>query len=216
MSEVNILITPDVESILLEVQENTKGYDVYLGGGYLRDQFCELSYKDIDIFLVPNGEEKQLVPYTPKGYGINYTKSCEDSNDMKRRGVGALIGFYKRTALYDLVAINHEVQYIIYDKPMTQEDLCEDMDMTINQVMWKPINLIGGVSTCMCTEEFLEDHEYGELRFTHHYDEIRMYYRLERMKEKFPSYDVYEEVELSHEQQVELHEKGDKEYEPSA
>lgn len=151
MKTVEINIQKYVEDLLNEVSENVKGYDVYLGGGMLRDRYCGLPYKDIDIFLVPNGEDKQIVPYQPKGYGISYTKSCEGNDDMAKRGVGALMGLYQR----------------------------------------------GG-------------------EFSHEYDPVRMYCRLKRMKEKFPTYEVYEEIYLTTDQQAELNEKGDYEYEGSA
>jgi len=208
MKTVKIDIEQSVKDLLKEVSGNVKGYDVYLGGGFLRDSYCNLHYKDIDIFLVPNGEDKQLVPYQPKDYGISYTKTCDDNNDMKKRGVGALIGLYEKG---DEFLDKKEVQYIIYDKHMTQEDLCLDMDMTINQVMWNPCE-----SECMVSELFISDHDQGWLRFQHKYDNIRMYCRLKRMEEKFPYYDVWDEIELTEYEKIELAEKGEYEYEGSA
>ena len=210
--EVEIKIEQSVAKLLREVASHVKGYDVYLGGGYLRDSYCGLPYKDIDIFLVPNGKDKALLPYTPRGYGQSYAKCCEEHEDMRKRGVEALIG------LYDRNKAAHEVQYIIYDKPMTIRELSEDMDMTINQVMWNPICNVkeDNMYTCEATEDFVDDHSYGELRFTHWYDKVRMYCRLKRMTEKFPSYSVYEEIELDHYQMRELIDKGEYEYEGSA
>ena len=206
MQKIKIEIQEEVQALLKEVQENVKGYNVHLGGGYLRDQYCNLNYKDIDIFLTPNGEEKSLVIYTPKGYRVNYQKNTDETGDMRRRGVGALIGMYNLDVEKETCT---EVQYIIYDKPMTQKELVKDMDMNINQVMWNPSD-----DLCMASAEFVDGHEYTYLEFEHHYDEIRMYMRLERMKVKFPCYS-YDDVELSHEQELELHERGEKEFEGS-
>ena len=204
MEQINIKIDPSVALLVQEISTNVKGYDVYLGGGYLRDSYCELPYKDLDIFLVPNGEDKQLLPYTPKGYGQSYTKCCDEHDDMRKRGVEALIG------LYDRNKAAHEVQYIIYNKPMTQVQLAEDMDMGINQIMWKPFT-----EKSLVTDNFIEGHKYAYIEFMHSYDEIRMHCRQKRMIEKFPCY-TYDEVELDEYQKQELFEKGEYEYEGSA
>jgi hypothetical protein len=206
MENIKIEIPQWVQDLLGDVTLNTKGYDVYLGGGLLRDSYCDLPFKDIDIFLVPNGEDKQLVPYTPKGYGISYTKDCEDNDDMSKRGVGALIGMYDRNKA------SKEVQYIIYDKPMTQEELVDDMDIGINQVMWKH-----GEDLCMASDDFVIDHNIEYITFYHEYNPKRMWSRLQRMIIKFPEY-YYEEDEcnLTLDDKLELQEEGTREFEGSA
>ncbi|MCP4991932.1 MAG: hypothetical protein GY928_39545, partial [Colwellia sp.] len=209
-----------------------KGYDVYLGGGCLRDTYVGIGFKDIDIFLIPNGEEKQLVPYTPKGYAISYTKSCEDSEDMKARGVGALVGMYYRkrpdntedtkkfqVSVSDLMLKPEdvpqwraEVQYIIYDHYMHQYELAEDMDIGINQIMWKH-----GEGYCIASRYFTLDHGAEVIQFYHTYNPKRMYSRLKRMRDKFEDY-YYDEDEcnLSEEDKIDLYHNGELEYEGSA
>lgn len=193
MSEVEIKIEDWVRELLLEIKANMKGYDVYLGGGYLRDLYCDLNYKDLDIFLVPNGEKKGVRPYKPKGYFELYTKEC-DNDDMSERGVAGLIGF-KHKIKIEGDTVDHtpskqditEIQYIIYEEGVIEgiEELCEDMDMTINQVMWVPDTKS---NTCYCTLEFLSDHKLKLINFSHEYNEVRMYCRQKRMQEKFPLY----------------------------
>jgi len=219
-STVEIEIEDWVRELLLDIKGNMKGYDVYLGGGFLRDKYCDLGYKDLDIFLVPNGEKKGIRPYKPKGYFELYTKEC-DNDDMSERGVAGLVGFrYKVVFDGEWVDYTHtkqditELQYIIYEDDIIDDiqDLCEDMDMTINQVMWIPDE---ESDTCVCTDSFISDHKYKWIEFSHEYDEIRMYCRQKRMKEKFPSYDCSDDIYLSKSQIEELHDKGEHEYEGS-
>lgn len=221
LDTVEIKIESWVHDLLLEISLNMKGYDVYLGGGYLRDLYCNLDYKDLDIFLVPNGEKKGVRPYKPKGYFELYTKEC-DNDDMSERGVAGLVGFrYKIKMDCDLVDYNPskqdmtEIQYIIYEDDVIDgiEELCVDMDMTINQVMWEPDV---ASNTCYCTEDFIDDHRRGYIDFSHKYDEVRMYCRQKRMQEKFPHYTCLDDIYLSSEQIAELHDKGEHEYEGSA
>lgn len=226
LDTVEMEIESWVRDLLLEVSFNMKGYDVYLGGGYLRDLYCNLDYKDLDIFLVPNGEKKGIRPYKPKGYFELYTKEC-DNDDMSERGVAGLIGFrfkstYKDSDGFDTIdesvdykQANTELQYIIYEDNVINsiEDLCEDMDMTINQVMWVPDV---ASNTCYCTENFIYGHKCGYIDFSHEYDEVRMYCRQKRMQEKFPHYICLDNIYLSSSQIEELHDKGEHEYEGSA
>ena len=162
MQKIKINIQDEVKDLLKEITKNVKGYDVYLGGGYLRDSYCNLTYKDIDIFLTPNGEDKDLLLYTPKGFRISYSKNTDTTGDMRRRGVGGLIGMYKSKAELNSTEIQYfstELQYIIYDKPMTQEELVLDMDMNINQVMLKSSD-----EECIASDEFIEGHKYEYIK----------------------------------------------------
>lgn len=226
---INIKIDPWVQDLLVEIKQNMKGYDVYLAGGYLRDQYCELSFKDIDVILTPNGEERAPTLYIPKGYGTSYNKLCEGNDDMKKRGVEMLVGLYKRTvtkfrSMSEIVIPERtiqdttEVQYIVYDKPMTIIELAEDMDMNINQVMWSPVKAIieGNEADCYCTEEFFEGHKYETIEFSHWYDNTRMYLRQKRMIEKFPHYYVEDDIDLTESEKIDLAERGEREYEGSA
>ena len=227
--EVDIRIDNWVQELLVEIKQNIKGYDVYLAGGYLRDQYCELPFKDLDVILTPNGGERSPTLYIPKGYGHSYTKYCEGEDDMAKRGVAMLMGLYKRKhfKLPDLgkfsvpvetVQDTVEVQYIVYDKPMTISDLAEDMDMNINQVMWEPVATKPdtGMFMCNCTDEFVDGHDEGYLEFSHWYDNTRMYLRQKRMIEKFPSYSIYDDIDLNDEEKIDLAMKGEREYEGSA
>jgi len=197
-----------IKDLLEQVQNDSKGYDVYVGGGSLRDlyvtvnQWGEDNYsmsrifwepKDIDLFFVPNGEDVRILPVVPKSY-VNYDKKAEDiSPDMVARGVSHLRGM-----LVSGLTPTHDVQFIVYDKQMSVEELCADMSENINQVMWSP------ESGWVCTEAFVDGHLTRTILQTHTYDETRMIDRLVRMKRKFPEYDVvsnldwedkYEDVE---------------------
>jgi len=233
--EIDIKIDKWVQELLLEIKQNIKGYDVYLAGGYLRDQHCELPFKDLDVILTPNGEDRSPVLYAPKGYGMLYNKLCEGNDDMKKRGVEMLVGLYKRKKevysndvmviggmicdMYEqTVESKTEVQYIVYDKPMTIEELADDMDMNINQVMWNPCYLptSEGLYGCYCTKEFYEGHDGEFIEFSHWYDNTRMYLRQKRMIEKFPAYDIYDDIDLTETEKIDLAMKGEREYEGSA
>jgi hypothetical protein len=215
---VSIKIPEDIVKLLNEVKSNVRGYDVYLGGGLLRDQHCDLEFKDVDIFLVPNEDKRDLIPYTPRGFAISYTKNCEAHEDMRERGVEALIGLYERKQDEYGEERSLQVQYIIYEKYISIEDLASDMDMTLNQVMWEPVPQEEDQLEfeCHCTDDFLDAHKRGWIEFTHEYDEVRMYCRQKRMIEKFPSYTVLDEVELDQEQKQTLAENGEREYDGSA
>jgi hypothetical protein len=192
-------IPQPVKYLLEQLQSDLKGYDVYIGGGCLRDLYHQIQRwgedeyemvkifyepKDIDVFFIPNGEPEQQLPVVPKSY-INYDKKAEDiSPDMAVRGVSHLRGM-----LVSGLKPTHDVQFIVYGKCLTVEELCADMSENINQVMWSP------VSGWVHTEAFVNGHNEKYIELLHTYDETRMIDRIVRMKRKFPDYSVKSDLQ---------------------
>lgn len=206
----SITLSPEMETFLEEVNSRTEGYDVYLGGGYYRDhyynaiKFAEfkslfkedeaflftqpMTPKDIDLFFVPkeNYTGTRTLPTLPKTY-INYDKSSVEMPDMEERGVDRVRGLFVPS-----LSETSDVQFIVYKKHITQEQLAADMDCNCNQVMF---SLETGFR--YATEAFYVGHENEEIEMLHTFDYIRMAKRLVRMKNKFPDYDIVGDWDLS-------------------
>jgi len=188
MKEIEVRVAWDVRVFLLKVMEACPEFDIYLGGGYLRDSYYAMKNntffepKDVDIFFVPkDGVEKSVPVGAAEETFVKYHKDASDISDMEERGVSSLTGLsvhYLSTK---------EVQFIVYKKHMTQKQLVVDMDMNINQIMWKPTEFGCAV---LVSGEFISGHEDQEIKCLHVYDETRTYHRYERMKELFPKYKV--------------------------
>lgn len=179
----------DVKEFIEEVARKTKGYDVYLGGGFIRDLYwnnmeskkphdylwCSKEPKDIDLFFIPNGKEKGELPVLPKTY-INYDIPAEDIPNVGEnvKHVRGLFVKYLST---------RDVQFIVYDKSMTMKQLAEDMDISINQCMY---HIESGLS--YMTDAFTNAHEDKIIEMMHNFETERMYNRLVRMSNKFPDY----------------------------
>lgn len=172
-----IKIREDVLAFIEDVSNKTRGYKVYLGGGYLRDLYCNLEPKDVDLFFVPTSGEKGI-PVLSKTY-INYERAAEEIPDMQERGVAKVRGiFVPKLSTCD-------VQFIIYEKVLDGMELAKDMDMNINQVMYDVETKEFLLSTA-----FINGHHHCYIECLHTFDQTRMFKRYERMKLKFPSYHV--------------------------
>ena len=110
----NLELPEDVLDFLKEVDGLTKGYDIYLGGGAIRDLYYNelnrphyLIPKDIDLFFVPNGLHVQELPTIPRSY-VNYDKSADEITGMEERGVARVRGLF-------VPKLNiSDVQFIVY------------------------------------------------------------------------------------------------------
>lgn len=203
MNNINLTIPQDILDFLDVVVEKTKGYHVYLGGGFLRDLYFNQvvnkgnpagvgTYnipKDLDIFFVPNkyynlGNE---IPVIAKTY-INYDTLAKDIPDMQERGVDSVRGmFVKGLSTCD-------VQFIKYGKYFIgPEHLAEDMDMNINQIMYCPAN-----KTFHVAEDFINGHKDKTIKCLHEFDKYRMYKRYKRMMAKFPSYSIITNLDMEY------------------
>jgi len=196
------LLPNDIKKFVEEVSSKTKGYEVYLGGGLLRDLYfnhlngfgskdCWLHYfmgegidnqpmkpKDIDLFFIPINDyyEKQL-PILPKMY-INYDVPAKDIPNV-RENVEHVRGLFMK----DLSV--RDIQFIVYDKPLSIVELAEDMDCNLNQVMYHPL------SGCQYTsKEFIISHKDKVIKMLHEFEPERMFSRIQRMMKKFPNYTV--------------------------
>lgn len=191
MFNVKDHLKEDVKDFIEEVARKTKGYDVYLGGGFIRDLYwnhlesgkphewfwCTKEPKDIDLFFIPNGKGKGELPVLPKTY-INYDISAEDIPNV-RENVKHVRGLFVK------YLSTRDVQFIVYDKPMTMRQLAEDMDISINQCMY---HIKSGLS--YMTDEFTLAHDNKVIEMMHDFEPERMYNRLVRMKKKFPDYEM--------------------------
>lgn len=186
----NIDLTP-LERLFSAVLSDTTGYDVYLGGGFVRDLYfneineCDdMNPKDVDLFFVPSDGEMKL-PTIVKSY-VNYDKSSSEIPDMEERGVDSVRGLF--VPWLD----TKDVQFIVYKNKMTQEELASDMDCNINQLM-----VCIDSNTRFATNAFIEGHNEQEIEMLHCFNFIRMGKRLARMSDKFPSYEVVGDWDLS-------------------
>lgn len=176
----NIIIPDDILEILQEIANNTKGYRVYLGGGFCRDLYVNrgLQPKDIDVFFVPLPDQSEyFIHDTPALAEFKYRMDTTDSISMYKRGVVKLIGFNTPSLS------TNEMQFIIYRKFLTGMELAQDMDAGINQVMYDVLT-----KEFIFSEKFLLDHEIKVIKLYHQFEKHRMIERYNRMQAKFPDY----------------------------
>jgi hypothetical protein len=205
-TKLDITIPKDILDFLDIVVAKTKGYSIYLGGGYLRDLYynsflpenteynlnISLTPKDLDIFFVPDisfnaKDNVRELPVISKSY-INYDTLAEDIPDMQERGVARVRGMFLSTLS------TPDVQFIVYDKHFVFADqLAQDMDMNINQIMYDPVCRYFYVS-----DEFLSGHKDKVIECLHKFDETRMYNRYKRMQKKFPNYSVVTDLDMEY------------------
>lgn len=178
----------DVLDFIREVNQKTKGYDVYLGGGFIRDLYwnylnsfkpftltVKKEPKDIDLFFIPNNKEHEYLPVLAQTY-INYDIPAEDIPNV-RENVKHVRGLFAK------FISTRDIQFIVYDKPMSMRELAEDMDCNINQCMY---HVESGLS--YYTDAFTNGHEDKVIEMCHEFETERMYSRLVRMQKKFPDY----------------------------
>lgn len=191
--DMNMLkIKHDVKDFLKDVKDRTIGYNVYLGGGYIRDVYYneinqlngtidEKKPKDIDIFFVPTNSARAEIPTIPKTY-INYDIMAIDIPNVRDN-------VHRVRGLFNSKLSTKDIQFIIYDKFMTIEQLANDMDTDINQAMYDISN-----DSYYFTESFVRSHRDKVVTMIHNYEEERMYSRIKRMQAKFPDYKVVHNI----------------------
>lgn len=181
MKFLHIEIKKDVLDLLEQVQHSAPEFDVYLGGGYLRDNYVGgLEPKDVDIFLIPKSGTPTDVPLiTCMNMKVVFHKATDATGDMASRGVAELFGLYHHTLS------TTQVQFIVYNKFLHHSELMDDMDMGINQVMYSV-----SYDKTMASDAFILGHEFKHIKCLHNYDQRRMLSRYKRMEAKFPDYEV--------------------------
>ena len=192
VKEVPMYIPKETKDFVKEVQSCFEGeYKVYIVGGYLRDHYYNqttfnqaLKPKDLDLVLIPckeNPSLEGLLTLTSNSVNHLYTLNCDSYSDMSKRGVIKLVGLNNSNPNLDV----NEVQLIVYNKPLTTENLVKDMDMNINQI----VAFDNGTDfTVNCSDKFLEGHGKKLIECLHSYDEDRTNKRFSRMKSKFTDY----------------------------
>lgn len=183
MDKINIEIPDDIKSFVKDIQERVHNtMDIYIGGGWIRDNYCNLTPKDLDIFIVPKCEGINEVGYVPAKCYVNYNKRVSDltnTQDMKDRGVSQVVG------LFNSKLSTTEIQFIVYDKFLTSQELAADFDMSINQVVYSVEK-----ESIYATDAFFNGHRNKVIECLHDYDPVRTYDRYCRMEQKFTDYEV--------------------------
>tara|TARA_R110000850_G_C9927482_1_gene461881 strand:+ start:655 stop:1302 length:648 start_codon:yes stop_codon:yes gene_type:complete len=181
---IEAYIAGDIKELLKGIQEEVIGkFTVYLGGGLLRDGYCGKTPKDVDIVFIPHlGNEGIEVSYLPKKFYCNYNKRVSEmsnTSDMQARGVTQVVG------LFNSRLSTPEVQFIVYEKHLTMEELAADFDINICQVVWSPLE-----DVFYATDAFIKGHKRKIIECLHDYDKVRTYDRYCRMEAKFSDYQV--------------------------
>lgn len=205
MKQINIEIKQDVKDFLFGISSKLRDFNVYLVGGYLRDMYIKperfsldslywKAPKDVDIVLIPKGNIIYNVPIEcAEGCFITYIKKASEISDMEGRGVHKLIG------LRNHKLSTPDIQFIIYGKHLTQQQIAEDMDMNIVQAVWSPEN-----DTTLVTDDFVKGHEDKVIECLHTYDQKRTFSRYERMEKKLKGYNSVGKPEFSKKEKVEI------------
>lgn len=181
-------IPTEVKGLLEEMETKSKGYEIYLGGGFLRDLYVSVTQenwfcpKDIDLFFVSNGESEQSLPVLPRTY-IHYSlDENELPEDTVERGISSVTGLF-----VPKLTITKDVQIIVYntEHKLSINELAEDMDCNCNQIMYNhEADLI------YASEEFFKSHTDKEIKLLKEFDGERMKERLLRMQKRLPDYEV--------------------------
>ncbi|QXN60219.1 hypothetical protein KUA24_152 [Vibrio phage HNL01] len=198
MFKIHQELPTQIKEFLNLVVSKTEGYDVYLGGGYLRDLYFNhlhnveagLYYppssvqpkqpKDLDLFFIPQkgySPEGKELPTIPRSY-INYDMMASEVPNV-RENVEKVRGIF----VPDLPT--PDVQFIVYDKHLTMVQLAVDMDCNINQVMYHPETELSHN-----TSAFYDGHENKVIEMLHEFENERKVARILRMAKKFPDYDI--------------------------
>lgn len=182
-----VKISEDIKELLQRVQDNAPDFEVYLGGGYLRDAYTRNTAKDVDIFLIPKKDEVTQVPLaTASGLYVSFHKVADNEEDMRERGIAELYGIYSPGLT------TPSIQFIVYDRYLHHTQLVSDLDMNINQIAYSV-----KYGTTLASEAFLLGHKDKVIECLHDYDPIRMYSRFSRMESKFSDYRVIGKPVLS-------------------
>lgn len=190
MKKLNIKLPKDVVEYLRVLRSIFgKSFDVYLGGGFLRDLYTGRHVpKDLDIFLVPNGTLSDHYDYVRA-----YKDGLEQINDDVYMCHHMVVGDYledmairgvSRVMMGFCTLCGFESQIIMYNRQLSLEEMTLDFDFTINQVVQAPDNEI------YCSDDFIVDHECRLIHQTHVYGAERMTHRLERMVAKYGDYEI--------------------------
>ena len=197
MREVNIEIQEDIKDFIRSVSEASPQHDVYLVGGYLRDNYYSelqvrsrwgrsISPKDVDIVMVPKTEGVTVPVDTVKGCYVQYITPVTTDTDLYTRGLDKLIGIRRRELS------TPDLQLIVYKKYLTEEEVIKDMDMNIVQVVWNPLT-----DVCTGSEAFIKGHSDKVIECLHEYDTERTYFRYERMEKKLKDYSTVGKPDLT-------------------
>jgi hypothetical protein len=182
----DLKIPQDILDLCEMIEKSTVGYDVYLGGGFLRDlEYGNNTPKDVDLFFIPHkGYNLEIIPFCDLGFPVyDYQNPTQD---MKDRGVNRVVCFVNKELS------TQEVNYIVYDYGMSIEELARDFDMGINQIVYDIKNKV-----LYRSDKYVEHHENKVLECLHKFSHERMWHRYQRMKAKFPNYSVVGEPSVT-------------------
>lgn len=170
-----------VREVLEHVEDETNGqFKLYLAGGYLRDVLNGVTPKDIDVMVVPVEDSdaydfEWCLTDTEFHTEKQLLEECQYMSDMSSRGVSALfMGSYN----------GDDLQFIVYDKIMTQEQVTLDMDINLCQITMDSSGFIHE------SDNFIEGFAENKITLHHEYSEKRAQQRVERMLSKYPHFYV--------------------------
>ena len=183
----SIIIPQDILILCRNIERLTAGYNVYLAGGYLRDlEHSDKAPKDVDLFFVPKKDaDLKYLPIGLVGLGDPLYDHTSPTQDMKDRGVERVVCFVNDNLS------TPEINYIVYNRPLTMEELALDFDMGINQIAYDILE-----RKLFRSENYIDHHKQKVIHCLHKFSEERMYHRYKRMKEKFPEYITIGEPEV--------------------
>lgn len=168
---------------ILECVEVACAHDVkcYVAGGFLRDTMNNIKPKDVDIMVAPQND---IFDAFDLSLGLMRTEfhvvkelleECQYMPDMQTRGVEGLI-----TGEYNGV----DVQFILYNKNLTQQQVTGDMDINLCQIT---MNSAGDIYE---TDNFVRGFADSVISLHHTYSEKRVKQRFDRMLAKYPTFSI--------------------------
>lgn len=169
-----------VLKLMRHIESQDSSWRLYIGGGYLRDTEHGVTPKDVDVMVVPDDS----LTFSDDFYDLVNTQDelkvekcfvdeCQYMSDMTKRSVSGLI----------MCEFNGEpLQFIIYGKKLSQEELTLDMDINICQITCDSSGLL------FTSENYIDGFKNKEIKVLHDYSEKRKHARVQRMLEKYPDF----------------------------
>lgn len=186
MHKIDIEVPEGVLGLLRTIDKAVGAeFDVYLTGGFLRDSYGNAPIKDIDIMVIPKeahenntGEVMTRVvdAFIPDWFQPSQLLYADYLEGMSERGVdGLIMGFSPNLG-------NFETQLIVYGKPMSIQEVAEDMDLNICQIA------MGVDGEVLATDAFVAGFQHQVITIMNGQSDSRERERVGRMMSKYPTF----------------------------